>query len=259
MRFCSLGSGSGGNAHVVEQGETTLLFECGFAGRTLKKKLTARYLSPAEISAVFVSHEHGDHTRGLKLMAQYGVPCYMSAGTARAVGEASPDLLPSEWRCLTPDCAVTVGSLTVTPVPVPHDAREPLQFVVEDGARKLTIMTDLGHVSRAAFLACCEADALVVECNYDEEMLRTGPYPENVKERIAGDYGHLSNAAAARLVAALPERRRQVIAAHLSANNNREDLVRHALAGAAARGDEVRVALQDEGIDWIEVGVPGGG
>ena len=246
MRFCSLGSGSEGNAHIVEKGDTTLLIECGFSPRTLKKRLAQYYISPSALTAVFISHEHNDHVAGLALIKQYEIACYTSAGTARALR------YPPNWRCLHPSEEVTVNELTIRPVPVPHDANEPLQFIIDDGVRRLAIFTDLGHVSRTIRELCADADALVIECNYDDQLLAgNNTYPESVKRRIAGNFGHLSNAAAAALVETTKSnKRRQLIGVHLSEQNNREALVREALAGADNDAD-IHVASQQDGTDWI--------
>ena len=248
MRFCSLGSGSRGNAHIVEHGGATILLDCGFSYKTLKKRLAARFISPSEINAVFISHEHNDHTVGLKTFAKlHDVTCYMSAGTARALN------FSGDWHCLTAGEAVAVDEIQVRPVPVPHDVSEPIQFVVDNGVRNLAVFTDLGHVSRAIHAACAVADMLVIECNYDEEGLRICTYPEQVKRRIAGDYGHLSNAAAAAVVAASSNgARRHIVAAHISRDSNTPELVQAALKKADP-GGTIHVATQDEGTGWISV------
>ena len=248
MRFCSLGSGSRGNAHLVEKDDTTLLVECGFPPLTLKKRLASRYVSPAEITAALISHEHSDHTAGIKLLNQYSVPIYMSAGTARELD------YPPGWRCLSPGEPLTINNLTITPLPVPHDVAEPLQFVVDDGIHQFAIFTDLGHVPPIVRRACATADVLAVECNYDEKMLREGSYPEVVKQRIAGNLGHLSNAAAAALVAVTKTdgKARHIIAAHLSDQNNTPDLARQALAAADGNAT-IHIADQKAGTEWIQV------
>lgn len=247
MRFCSLGSGSRGNAHIVEKGNTTLLIECGFSHRTLKKRLLERYLSPLEINAVFISHEHSDHVAGLKFFIEHNIPYYMSAGTARALAH------PPNWRCLAAGEQVMVGELSIEAIPVAHDVSEPMQFIIEDGVRKLAIFTDLGHISRNVLRACHDADALMVECNYDDEMLARGNYPTHIKERIAGDYGHLSNSMASQLIAATKRQKpRHIIAAHISAENNNETLVRRALK-TADENATIHIASQSHGTDWIQL------
>ena len=248
MRFCSLGSGSRGNAYLVEKADTTLLVECGFPPKTLKKRLAARYVAVEEISAALISHEHGDHVAGIKFLEQHSIPVYTSAGTARALGQ-----LPN-WHCVSAGEAFSLGGLTVEPFPIPHDVTEPMQFIIDDGTRRLAIVTDLGYVPPAVRRACAEVDALVVECNYDEEMLRNNPnYPQQIKDRISGDYGHLSNAAAAELVAQTKGgKRRQIIAAHLSEKNNTPELARQAIA-AADGGAAIHIAGQSAGTDWIQI------
>ena len=248
MRFCSLGSGSRGNAYVVDKGDTTLLIECGFAPRNLKKRLSNRYICPAEISAVLISHEHSDHVAGLSLIQNYDIPYYMSRGTARGLD------FPRGWRCIEPLQSVVINELSVYAMPVPHDVNEPLQFVIDDGARRIVVFTDLGHVPRNVLHACQNADALVIECNYDEDMLRQGDYPEVVKERIKSDYGHLSNHDAARLITATQRngKTRHIIGAHLSDKNNCPALVEKVLKSADERA-MVHIADQQNGTDWIEI------
>lgn len=247
MRFCSLGSGSRGNAHLVEKGETTLLIECGFPARILKKCLAERYISPREISAVLISHEHKDHIAGMPLAEEFGIPCHMSAGTARALG------YPDGWQRLSAGSAVHLGELTVLPLPVPHDAIEAMQFVIDDGSRRLAVFTDLGHVPPSVQSACQDADVLVVECNYDDDMLQQGSYPEHVKARIAGAYGHLSNQGAAQLVEKTKNgRRRHIVGAHISEHNNAPALVGRLLA-AADESAHIHIAGQQDGTGWIQL------
>jgi len=219
-----------------------------FSYKTLKKRLASRFISPSEINAVFISHEHKDHIVGLKsFLKAHDVAYYMSAGTARALN------FSAGWRCLNAGEAVAVDEIQVRPVPVPHDVNEPMQFVIDNGVRKLAVFTDLGHVSQVIGNECAAADALMIECNYDEALLRACAYPEYVKERIAGDYGHLSNTAAAAAVAASSNGgRRQIVAAHVSRDSNKKQLVQAALAKADPHGI-VHVATQDEGTGWINV------
>ena len=253
MRFCSIGSGSSGNAHLIESGEVTVMIDCGFSYRTMKKRLAQRdIISPAEIDHLFISHEHNDHIAGLATFLDRNKPAlYMTAGTAQVLRGRGLEL-PAAMRYLTPGVAVHIADMLIMPVTVPHDVEQPVQFTVECGGRKLALFSDLGHVTPAVLDACYGADVLMVECNYNEKMLARSPYPEVVKERIAGRYGHLSNRAAAALIEKTRHpRRRYVLAAHLSANNNTAECVRQDLAEHC--GEEVTIITQDAGIDWITV------
>ena len=250
MRFCVLGSGSEGNAYVAESGETTLLIDCGFSLASLVRRMASRHISPADVDAVVISHEHGDHVAGMAaLLREYDIPCYLSAGTARVLG------IGAEWRCLTAGKAAVVGDLQIHPVPVPHDGEEVLQFVIEDkDGRRLAVFTDLGHATPAVCRALADADAMILECNYDEEMLERSPYPYPLKRRIAGRYGHLSNTNSAALLADSKNgKRRQVVAAHLSRKNNCPQRVVEVLTAADDLA-HVTVADQQSGTCWLSVG-----
>ena len=257
MRFASLGSGSEGNALLVEvqSGTTTtrVLLDCGFSAKELERRLARLGLGVESLDAILITHEHSDHIgSALTLARKWSIPLHMSWGTARAVGadEAEVDL-----HVLWGDEAVAIGDLSVLPYTVPHDAREPLQYVLSDGANRLGVLTDVGtstpHIS--AVLSGC--DALVLECNHDVRMLAASRYPQSLKARIGGNHGHLNNEAAAEILASLDRSRlRHLVAAHLSQQNNSPELARAAMAGVlGAAATEVVVASQDDGFDWLSL------
>jgi phosphoribosyl 1,2-cyclic phosphodiesterase len=251
VRFASLGSGSAGNGLVVEAGATRVLVDCGFPVEGTERRLARIGHAPADITAIVVTHEHGDHADGvLPFARRHGVPVWMTHGTSRAVAGAA-----AEARVFDSHSPFAVDGLEVRPFPVPHDAREPAQLVLTDGASRLGVLTDTGTPTRhvAAMLSGC--DALVLECNHDPAMLAAGPYPGWLKTRIGGPFGHLANDAAAALLAALDRSRlRHVVAAHLSETNNRPALATAALAGALGCGaDEVLVAGQEDGFGWLDL------
>ena len=249
MRFCSLGSGSRGNAYLIEYRDTTLLVDCGFSFSSLCARLEKRHVSYQEISAIVVSHEHNDHTVGLKgILKRLHVPCYMTALTAKCL------YYPPGWCPLTFNRPVDIGDFRVHPVPAPHDAEEPANFIIEDGARRrIAILTDLGHVPEALKQACKYVHALVIEFNYDESLLQQSPYPARLRKRIAGKKGHLGNNKAAQLVAASHwQGRRYVVAAHLSENNNSESLVHRTMA-AVCQKTRLIIATQTLGTDWLSI------
>lgn len=246
MRFCCLGSGSRGNAYAVESDSATILIDCGFSLPSLTKRMGRRFLSLHEIDAVLVSHEHGDHIAGLGKMR--GPDVYMTSGTATEL--KMPD------ACLIrAGASFSIRDVRIMPVTVPHDAREPVQFVISDGGnRAIGIFTDLGHVTPAVLDAAQDLDALVVECNYSNQLLQDNRrYPERVKQRIASDYGHLENEDAARFVErSISPRLRAVVAAHLSEENNTPHLARLALERVAPP-NIIAVADQEAGTDWIAI------
>lgn len=251
MRFASLGSGSRGNAWIVEAGATRVLVDCGFSARETTRRLQRLGVEAESIAAVLITHEHSDHARGVARFAgRFGCTTWLTPG-ARAMLTATGEA-PTTCRELDSHAVFSIGDLQIQPYPVPHDAREPVQFVFSDGARRFGLLTDAGHVTghMEAMLAGCEA--LAIECNHDVERLRQGSYPPGLKARILGRYGHLDNGAAAQLLARVAGPRLQhVVAAHLSEENNSPDLARQALAGAiGCEPGWIGVADQDLGCDW---------
>lgn len=250
MRFASLGSGSRGNALLVEAGTTRLLIDAGFGPREMSRRLQRLGLAAADIEAVLVTHEHSDHISGVFACARrFGWEVLLTHGTLAVCRDKG-----SEVRITIIDSheSLAVGGIHVLPFPVPHDAREPVQFVLSDGARRLGVLTDAGHVTphMVAMLANC--DALVLECNHDPRMLAQGRYPRSLKHRIAGLWGHLDNAAAASLLSRIHGPcLRHIVAAHLSVENNSPQLAQQALAEVlGCAPDWIGVATQDEGIAW---------
>ena len=253
MRFAWLGSGSRGNAGLIEAGQTRLLLDCGFTAKETERRLARLGLEPADLAGVLVTHEHRDHIAGVSVLARrHRLPVWMTPGTHRQAGDLGELPGLALFNCHEP---FAVGDLQVEPFPVPHDAREPSQFVFSDGARRLGVLTDAGrstpHVE--AVLAGC--DGLLLECNHDADMLADGPYPPTLKARVGGGHGHLSNAQAAELLGRLDTARLQHIAAlHLSEENNRPGLAREALGAALGCGpDWVATAGQAEGLDWRQL------
>lgn len=254
MRFASLGSGSKGNAWVVEAGRGRVLVDCGFSAREATRRLARLGLTPAMLDGVLVTHEHGDHCRGAALLAgRAGCPLWASDGTLEMLRRMDPP--PAMTKTVRSGEAVVLGDLTITPFAIPHDCREPLHFTFGDGAARLGMVTDAGHVTAGMEQALSHCDALVLECNHDLERLRTGRYPVSLKRRILGPLGHLDNDAAATLLRGIAHPRLQhVVAAHLSAENNTPALARAALAGALGCEDQwIGVADQETGLMWREI------
>lgn len=251
MHFCCLGSGSRGNAYVVEKRATTLMIDCGFSLTDIKRRLVKNLLSPADIDALLITHEHSDHTAGLRrFLDAYPIPAYMSRGTAKKLN------YPVGWRLLQAGKTLLIGDLQVLPVAVPHNAAEPLQFIIDDGAGRLGLMTDLGHTPPALCENLKNLNALIVECNYSASQLAANKrYPMEVKRRIAGDYGHLENEAAACLLGKIKNGdMRHVVATHLSAENNTPTAARQALRQAInGAATAIHVSDQENGADWLNI------
>ncbi len=257
LRFRSLGSGSSGNAALVEAtsaGRTTrLLVDCGFGLKHLDARLARAGLSASQIDAVFVTHEHGDHIGCAHALARRDrIPVWMSEGTWLASGGSDFEGLLNLAR---DGAHITIGELALRPFTVPHDAREPLQLVCTDGARRLGVLTDLGHVTPYVLAQLAGLDALLLEFNHDSDMLAQSSYPAFLKHRVGGNYGHLSNAAAADIArAVLHGGLRHVVAAHLSEQNNRPEIVRRTLAEAlGASESDMLTANAAEGSPWLDL------
>lgn len=253
MKFASLGSGSRGNAMLVEAGNTRILLDNGFAAREVESRLDQIGVDPNTVDAIVVTHEHQDHIRGVGAYARrYRLPVWMTTGTNR---QDRCGVLP-EIRLFNPhEGGFRVGDLEVEPFPVPHDAREPVQFVFSAQGRRLGILTDIGfytpHIS--TMLETC--DALFLECNHDTGMLTEGPYPPALQRRVAGNLGHLSNDQAAGFLKQFDLGRLQhIVAAHLSEKNNTRKLVQAAMLSVSESiKDRLSIAGQDDVSELFEI------
>ena len=223
IRFASLGSGSAGNALLVEHGATCL---------------------------ILVTHEHGDHVAGVfRLARKFGLPVWMTHGTWVGCREDDSAL---DVRIIEGDRPLSIGELEVLPFPVPHDAREPVQFVFSGDGIRLGVLTDIGEPTAHVCATLSGCAGLVLEFNHDAGLLERSAYPASLKRRIAGRYGHLENAAAASLLGRIDCSRLQaLVAAHLSERNNRPELaVGAAIKALGCPEDWVGVASPDHGFDW---------
>jgi phosphoribosyl 1,2-cyclic phosphodiesterase len=257
VRFASLGSGSQGNALIAEADGTRVMLDCGFSVRETVLRLARIGLAPSDLSGIIVTHEHADHGDGVfPLAGRFGIPVWLTHGTLAAIREEKSDVdLGCTVNLIDSAGAFGIGGVQVRPFTVPHDAREPVQYVLSDGVHRLGVLTDTGCTTAHIESSLSGCDALVLECNHDLELLMNGEYPPSLKARIAGRHGHLDNAASAALLASLDRSRlKHVIAAHLSQKNNTPDLARAALAAVlGCRPEAVPVASQDEGFGWREL------
>lgn len=227
------------------------MLDCGFSTKETVKRLEQLGTAPEEITGVLVTHEHSDHISGVARFARrYDLPVWMTPGTHAAMRDNEvPDLVAVNCHE-----TFTIGAIQVEPIPVPHDAREPCQYLFSNGARRLGILTDTGHITPHIRRRLDGVSALVIECNHDAEMLATGPYPQPLKERIGGRLGHLSNLQARDLLAAMDRTNLEhVVAVHLSEANNTPDNARASLGGAGVVADQLQVAEQHQVLDWIDV------
>lgn len=254
MKFASLGSGSEGNALLVAAGQTQVLMDCGFGLQDTLSRLARLGVSPEQLSGIVVTHEHGDHISGVaRLARKFNLPVWLTHGTLRSQPKAFADI--AHLHEIDPQQAFAMGDIEIIPYPVPHDAAEPVQFVFNDGARRLGVLTDTGcstaHIEQT--LSGCHA--LVLECNHDSDMLMNGDYPCSLKQRVGGRFGHLDNQEAASILAKLDVSELQhLIAAHLSRKNNTAALAVRALSCVLnCEASWVGVATQEEGFAWREI------
>lgn len=261
LRFKVLGSGSSGNATVVEAhakgGISRLMIDCGLSLRQIDLRLSQAGLSAEMIDAVFITHEHSDHIGSARQFALRGrKPLWMSEGTYEAIGR--PDL--DGLKMIASDAVpFKVGDLHVLPFAVPHDAREPLQLVCSFGSARLGVATDLGHATLPVLEHLAGCQALILECNHDLDLLAASHYPPFLKKRVGGQFGHLSNPQAAEIAKALSHPGLlHVVAAHLSKHNNRPHLALEALALALDRDtSSVVMAHACSGTEWLHLELPG--
>lgn len=238
---------------MVEAGDTRILLDNGFAAKEVESRLRQIGVEPDTIQAIVVSHEHQDHIKGVGAYARrYNLPVWMTSGTHRQnrCGE-----LPQVSLFNSHEGGFAIGDIMVEPFPVPHDAREPAQFVFSSQGRRLGALTDIGFYTPHIAETLKDCDAMFLECNHDAGMLANGPYPPALQARVAGRLGHLSNAQAAEFLRQFDSERLQfIVAAHLSEKNNRPELVREAIASVSSAVEQrLTVATQDEVTELFEI------
>lgn len=253
IRFASLGSGSAGNSLLVERGDTCLMLDCGFGLRETVARLDRLGRQPADLTGILVTHEHGDHLGGVfRLARKFSLPLWMTHGTWCAACEPDNGL---NLQIIDSHRQFAIDELVVQPFPVPHDAREPVQYVFSDPVHRLGVLTDIGEITPHVCEMLSGCDGLVLECNHDANMLAASSYPFSVKRRIAGRYGHLENSMAAGLLDRIDcSRLQHLVAAHLSERNNLPKLAVGALARALRCAEDwVGVATPETGFAWRQL------
>lgn len=256
MRFASLGSGSAGNALIMEEGSTRLLLDCGFGLREIQSRLARLDIPPEALTGILVTHEHDDHAGGVfKFANKYQIPVWLTHGTLTMSERYFPSQPDFKMHVIDSHESLAIESIEVQPFPVPHDAREPVQFTFSNGIHKLGVLTDTGTSTSHIEQVLSKCDALVLECNHDIEMLMNGLYAWPLKQRVKSRLGHLDNTSSAALLSKLDNCRLQhIVAAHLSAKNNHPALVRQALSRVLNCEEEwVGIADQSNGFGWREI------
>ncbi|MDA1331379.1 MAG: MBL fold metallo-hydrolase [Proteobacteria bacterium] len=254
FKFASLGSGSRGNGLLVSSGEAQVLVDCGFSILETERRLGRLDVDAAQIDAVLVTHEHDDHVGGVAGFAKkYSLPVHCTPGTFLASSKLSN---LNSVEPIKGYASFKIKNLLIEPYPVPHDAREPSQFTITCGNKKLGILTDCGSITPHMERQLTGCSALFIEFNHDAEMLKRSQYPLTLKERISGRYGHISNSIAVELLGRIKGPQLQyVVAAHLSKENNDPNLVRKLIADALGWSEgRIDIATQDLGVDWRIVG-----
>lgn len=229
------------------------MLDCGFAIRETERRLQRLGMVPDDLAGIVVTHEHHDHVGGVfKFARRHRIPVWLSFGTYQAIQK---DCAEVEIHFCRDGVPFSIRDLQFSPYTVPHDAREPVQYVASDGQFKLGVLTDAGQSTPHLIKALDGCDALMLECNHDPRMLANSTYPPSLRKRIGGAYGHLANETAAEILSALDRSHlKRVVGAHLSQENNTPELARAALCRVMGEGsDQVLIACQEEGTGWMDL------
>ena len=251
MKFASLGSGSKGNATIIDTEHGCLMIDCGFSIKETARRLERVGKSPQDISAILVTHEHSDHWKGvLPFASKFSIDVYATAGCYRAV-----NISPSTSKLLKVICSHSgfmINNVHVLPIPVPHDANEPVQYIFSYDQYRLGILTDVGNITPYIVEQYNNCSGLLVEANHDIELLQAGAYPKFLKDRVAGQWGHLNNHQTASLLSAIDQQSIQkLVIGHISESNNNSARVKQAIEDVFPRSEKIIYANQNEGFDWV--------
>ena len=252
MRFASLGSGSKGNATLIEWRDTCVMVDCGFSIKETTLRMAKLGKQPQDLNAILVTHEHSDHWKGVMPLAnKFGIKVYLTAGCLKSRDLKNPT---TDFHIIDSHTEFQVGDLTVTPVPVPHDAREPVQYLFNSLNHKLGVLTDIGSLTPHVEAQYDNCHGLLLEANHDLDMLAMGPYPAFLKDRVSGQWGRLNNQQTARLLANVDQSLiQQLVIGHISDKNNSLDKVRDAVEKVYTGQGNLHYACQQEGFDWLEL------
>lgn len=265
MRICILGSGSSGNATLIVSGETRVLVDCGLSGKELMRRLHEVGEDPARLTAIVVTHEHGDHARGLSVVSKtLGIPVYISSAALTACKLGDREKNVRRGAAISSAQDFEIGEIKFHPFSIPHDAADPFAFTVEANGIKVGMAVDLGYYNALAVERFRGADALILESNYETDMLRACTYyPWALKQRIMGRQGHVSNDELSRfLTQDFDGGAQHIVLAHLSQNSNHPELARLAAIQAletrtplfaSQAAQRVRIANYDRPSDWLDL------
>lgn len=251
LQFASLGSGSKGNATLVKTDNVLLMVDCGFTVKETERRLQRLGHQPEDVDAVLVTHEHSDHIKGVgPFSRKYRTPVYATHGTALH------DSLTNVANISIVNChqSLQISGVDVSPVAVPHDAREPCQYLFSHRQKTFGLLTDLGSITSHVCERYSSCDGLMLESNHDSRMLAMGPYPHSLKQRVSGQWGHLNNQQAAQLLTQIQiEKLQHLVISHISEQNNTEQLAREAITAVYGEEKPLLLADQGQGLDWIEL------
>ena len=253
MKFCSLGSGSSGNSYVVSKNNTNIVVDCGFSVSELEGRMAQREIKPTEITAIFLTHEHDDHSKGIFALAEkYNKPIYLTYGTLKMCQKRIKKSYNLTINIISPLDTLKLNDFMIYIIPVPHDAREPVQFKFESENTALAIITDLGFGNKELINSIQKINALILESNHDENLLYKSKYPKNLKDRIRSNYGHLSNKEALEILKKINfDQLKWLGAAHLSKENNSPELVKDSWKKVFQ--DNINIIDPDFGLPWISI------
>lgn len=226
LNFCSLYSGSSGNCLFVENNSTNILVDCGVSGKKVCEGLESIDKKIEDIDAIIVTHEHSDHVQSLGLISKkYNIPVYANIETWQAMPTQSQKIQENNKKTFNNDNDFEIGNLLIHPFSTPHDAANPCGFNIYSGKRKISIATDLGHMDNVILENLKGSSFILLESNYDPEILKVSKYPYILKQRIAGPNGHLSNSTAGKTIGCLIQNDlKTVMLGHLSKENNFPEL-----------------------------------
>lgn len=256
MQFCSLGSGSQGNSFLIKHQNSCILLDCGFGLAETEKRLKFHKVSPSEIDAILLTHEHEDHVKGaFSISNKYSLPIYLTHGTYSMCFKRNKASFNIDFRFIVNEKKFNINKINITPITVPHDAREPVQFKFVTNDSKFAIITDLGFGSPYLLKSLCDLTAIIIECNHEDKLLQISDYPESIKNRVSGRYGHLNNKEAARILKYITSKNLKFIgAAHLSDKNNNPDFVKKELSSAIGEDQSfIKIIDQKNGFNWTNV------
>ena len=230
LKLKPLFSSSKGNCTYIETDSTSLLVDVGISCKRLVTKLNDFKINPETIEAILITHEHSDHVKGIKVFAnKYKIPVYATEKTWNYL-KSSIDLPENQIRTFVPNYCFNIGNIKVQPFNIPHDAIDPCGFSFYSDNEKVTVATDLGCINEYLISNMLQSNSILIESNHDLNMLKTGPYPWSLKQRISGNFGHLSNATSAQVVEILAKNgTKNFILGHLSEDNNFPELAKETI------------------------------